>query len=129
MLTSIELLALLLAGIVAIETIIWLSVPEVLISLAEYLYDRPLLNHFLHGLAAGVVLVVLLSHIPATEILAVTLFVGLVAGMIVTPFGSDGVQLVRSTLERNTVWPHMVIPWLLVVTLVVASVVEIVGIG
>jgi hypothetical protein len=123
--STIEWLALGLIVIVIVETVIWTLWPDLILSLADYLYDHPWLNNLIHGVGALGVLAVLLNHVTPVEILSTTLFVALLSGMIATPFGSRGVTVVRETMDKDRVWPHMVGPWLIMMTLVVLTIREI----
>lgn len=113
----IDVLALVFVLILLVESVIWVVNPELLLSLAEYLYDRPVLNQILHGTGAVVVLILVAQATSIEIVLATSLFVGLLGGLIVSPFGSKVIPVVRRTIRQQRVWPHLVVPWLIMLVI------------
>lgn len=120
--STIDVLALCLVGIVFIEFFVWTLVPDVLITLAETLYEHPLLNQILHAGGALVVLWLLVPTVAVETIMAVSMFVALVAGLFAAPFAREIIPTVRRIVHRERIWPHLIVAWFIVLSLSVWTV-------
>lgn len=115
--TIIDYLALILVCVIVVEFFVWSFFPDVLLEVADFIYDRPILNQVLHAGGALIVLLLIVPSVSVEEIMAVSMFVGLLAGLIVTPFGSDMVDLIRQTIRQERIWPQLVSSWLIILLL------------
>lgn len=114
----VEWIAAVLVVLGAVEMVVFVVRPRILVELGALLYDRPVLMQGAYLAGAGVVLYVLLGHLTLVEIMAAFAFAGLVMGVGIAPFGREIAEACLARLEEGTFWRDawlMSLVWVLLI--------------
>ena len=117
--TPVEILALILAVLVAVKILVILVSPKSWFKIVKSVYSIPVLTMIICVILAGVVLYYLIQALTIVEIFAATLFMVLVAGVTIASYHKELVPAAMKLLKDRKILVKAILPLLIWVALVV----------
>lgn len=127
--TPIEIIALIVAIVMAVKIIVLLVKPKAWMNLVHGIYKNKVLTMIISLILALLVLNYLLEEITIVQIFAVMAFIALMAAMTMSAHFSDIKPLIDKMLKDKSMLKHYWLPVLLWLVLLIWAVLELLGFG